>query len=103
DVAAHLEMSCDRKLHGDELSRRLLFRIEIELRRLDIDLVDELVVIAEFERIAGRNRNLRHGEGAAVLHDAMALRRYRHEAKGLDDGQTARADDQLPLGEVAEP
>ncbi|HZQ41182.1 MAG TPA: hypothetical protein VFA87_10315 [Rhizomicrobium sp.] len=73
NVTANLEGSRRRKGFGNILARISLVAIKSESWRLDIDLMDELVIIGESQAFAAVDADLGGAEGAAFLDDGMSL------------------------------
>src|ERR1700733_3471099 len=87
DVAADRKSSRIRKGDVQRLARRLFRRVIGEAGAVDIDLMQELVLIAEIQRGAGRNRDLGGMERAAVLHDRVRVVGERSRANEQRDGR----------------
>src|SRR3569833_2735618 len=73
DVAADIEGSRRRKGFGNILARVPLIAVEGKARRLDINLIDELVIVSEGQAFATVYIDLRGAEVAAFLNDGMGL------------------------------
>src|SRR3954469_3222092 len=73
DVAADHKGPAIRKGFGNILARILLVGVEGETRRLDVDLVDEVVIVGEGQAFATIDADLGRAEGAAFLDDGVRL------------------------------
>ena len=71
DMAADRKSPGARKLDLDRLAGRLLVRIEGHARRVDIDLVEKLVLVGKEQRVAARDCYLAHSKSASFLDDSV--------------------------------
>jgi len=91
DVTAHLEGSGGRKFDDDILARRLFIGIEIHRIRLHIDLVDELILIADRKGVAAVERDVTGMKGAALLdHGMRGIGGKRHAGCSGEDSDELR-------------
>src|SRR5207248_8608521 len=72
-VTMHLEGAPFGERHRQGVTRIRLFRIDVEGIRFDIDLMDEVVIVAEQHGVAEGDRDLLQVEGACLLRDPKAL------------------------------
>src|SRR5690242_2912759 len=73
DMAADLKGPGRRKGFGNILARIAFIAVEGKARRLDIDLVDELVIVGEGQAFAPVDADLGGTKGAALLDDGVGL------------------------------
>src|SRR6185437_4912260 len=71
DVAADLEGSRRCKGFGNILARITLIAVEGKAGRLDIDLMDEIVIVGEGQALAAIDIDLARVKGPALLDDGM--------------------------------
>jgi hypothetical protein len=92
DVAADLERARLRKSHVDCLPGCLLCGVEAHRIRIDVDLVQEFIVVAERDRVAALNRNLAPRERAVLLRDLQrgGKCRGRNQAEAEGNNSAAR-------------
>src|SRR5690348_12935772 len=71
DVAADFKRAGRWEIHENVLPRRLFVRVKVHRARIHIDLMNELIVIADRQSFPASNRDLGRMKGALELHNRL--------------------------------